>query len=156
LTQPLANTRKTNLLPYVLQFCGLYLLYLVIVIAVTTLLNFEIPSAMGILAFIVALSTTVASFVKQSGRGLMTGEKLRFATGVSSSLLAMNVILVFLQKLMGNGSDVFNALARELASEGISMPVAIAGLAVFTFLLSWIVTYFLSGFMGLYQVKKVE
>jgi small-conductance mechanosensitive channel len=154
MTQTSPNTGKINLLPHVLQFCGTYVLCLVAIIIITTLLNFEIPSAMGIIALIAALSAPVVSFVKKSGRAFSTGERVRFATGVSLALIAINLILVLGQKLAGIGPDVFNELARALASEGISVPVVIAGLVVFSFLLSWVVTYFFSGFMSRQQAKQ--
>jgi membrane protein implicated in regulation of membrane protease activity len=38
----------------------------------------------------------------------------------------------------------------------LSAPVVITGLAIFSFLLSWIVTYFFSGFMSRQQVKQLN
>jgi hypothetical protein len=135
---------------YLLQFTGSYVVCVVLVILVTTVLNFDVPNAMGIITVIAATTTVIQSFVKREGRIPSKNERVRFAALATVITLIITALLVGLSLLIYqvNPFDI-------LRTEGVPLwgVVLIAALAA---AISWIVIYFFSGFMAKQTLKQIE
>jgi hypothetical protein len=155
MTQIAPDSINISLKRYILLFCGAYIVCLLLVVGITTILQFDIPSSMGIVTLMAALAMPIASFVKDTHRAFTKPERLRFATGVGTSVVAMNFALIALMKIVNFGPTMLDQVAADAGREGISLPLLFAGLALFAFVLSWIIAYFFSGFMSRQQVKQL-
>jgi hypothetical protein len=155
MTHSIPDTSNISLKRYIFQFCGAYIVCLLLVIGITTILQFDIPSSMGILTLMAALAMPISSFVKDTHRAFTKSERVRFATGVGASVIAMNFALIALMKIASFGPTMLDQLAADAGQDGVSLPLLFGGIAIFAFVLSWIIAYFFSGFMSRQQVKQL-
>lgn len=135
---------------YVVQFAGVYILCNILVAAITYVLNFEVPSSMGIITLIASTAPVMQSFVKREQRVPTKSERSNFATfaTLASLVLSAVVFLTLFAVYQVNPLDLMSVL-------GIPF-YAVAALLAFAVALSWIVIYFFSGFMAKQTLKQIE
>jgi hypothetical protein len=143
-----------SLMRYVLMYLGTYALCLVVIMVITAVFDFNVPSSMGIITVMAALSYPLQMFVRNERRVFSRSERLRFASGVGFATTALSVglallVLAFVPNVLG---DVLAGAKRQ----GFSAPVVIGGLAAFSFVLTWVVAYAMSGFMQRQVLKQLE
>jgi hypothetical protein len=148
-----------EMLKYAIVFGGIYLLCIVISVAASSLLNFDLPSSMGIIILIAALTAPVQSFVKDHLRVFTTGERALFAAWIGLAVVVLNLCLglAFLygvDALLG-GTNPIKVMLAQAARSGISAPVAFLGMAAISFAVSWIVTFFFAGFYARQSLKRL-
>jgi hypothetical protein len=140
-----------NLMKHVIQFCVAYAGCSVLVYAVTTMLNFDAPSSMGIISMMASTTYPIQSFVKDQQRAPTKSERSLFAffTTLASLALSAVVFLGFMAVYQVGISDV-------LTGFGVAeVPAWVWGLiALFTVGLSWVVVYFFSGFIAKQAMKR--
>ena len=139
---------------YVLQFAGVYALGLVVSFAAAAILKFNLPSAMGIIILMGALTSPIQSFVKAHKRIFLKGERLKLATGVGMATLAVNGVLTAVSLLIFGGLGALDSLLALAKRDGISGPLVIAAIAALSFAVVWLVTYVFSGGFFPRQVLK--
>lgn len=135
---------------YLLQFTAYYVLCIVAVVAITSLLKFDVPSSMGIITLIAATAPVIQGFVKRENRVPSKSERMKFATlaTVITLILTALFIALWLAIYKANPFDLMQAMA-------IPAWVILAG-ALFAAVLSWVVVYFFTGFMSRQAMKQIE
>jgi hypothetical protein len=142
------NTLAAN--RYLFQFIGAYVLCSAIIFAITTLLNFDVPSSMGIITLIASTAPVVQSFVKREQRLPSKGERARFALLATTASLALSALAVLAML------SVYSVGPME-ALQTLGIPLwGAALLAVIAILVSWLVLYFFTGFMSKQALKQIE
>jgi hypothetical protein len=135
-----------------LVFLGLSALIGVVV----TLLNFEAPSAMGIVALMCATSAPVTSFVNTIGRGMTKGERVRFAslgaliTSIASILVTVGILYVF------GGDDIFAKIEAEARGLWAELPWLAIALPFIALAAAWVAIYLGSGLFNKQAVLALE
>jgi hypothetical protein len=146
------TSEPVQLIRYILQFAGIYLVAIIAVIAVTTLLKFDTPSAMGIIVLIAASSGVAQSFVKNTKRVMEKSERVTLATAGT----AITTLLSFLWVWVATSIDpAFASEIRPMLQDSGFLPILI-GIVIFAILLSWAVIYFTLGFFGKSALKRME
>jgi hypothetical protein len=159
------NTETTvEMKPYLLQFVGVYALCIVAIYLITTLLNFDAPSSMGMATLIAATAPVMQSFVNKEQRVPTRSERANFATLATVATLVIGVLIVILWSTVfqTNPLELLNATdtigaglgGGSILSAGF-MVIALAAMAIAA-VLSWVVVYFFSGFMANQTLKQIE
>jgi hypothetical protein len=148
-----SETTPAKLTPYLLTFTGIYLLAIAAVFAITTLLNFEAPSAMGIVTLMVAVAPVMQSFVKKEGRVPTKRERVNFATGGTLLSIICSILAVIVAVLALDGAAAMNDLVTLGLSELSAHPGLFAAIAAAVIVVSWLVIYFSSGFTARNSLK---
>jgi hypothetical protein len=145
-----ASSGPVSLQKYILQFAGVYILCSIVIFAITSVLNFEVPSSMGIVTLIASTAPVMQSFVKRENRMPLKSERVNFASLATAVSLLLSVIFVaaLCAVYQLNPLDVLQALEIPLW--------AIAAMLLFAAGLSWVVIYFFSGFMAKQTMKQIE
>ena len=156
MSNPPVNQTPVPMMRYILQLAGIIVILSAIVVAVTTLLNFEAPSAMGIITLIASLAAVTTSFVQREGRALLRSERVSLANGAA-------VITVVISAAFIVGVALFNAVPLTTADLGMAFvgdaslpwwvfPAGFVASAVF----AWLVTYFTAGFLSRNHKKTMD
>jgi NhaP-type Na+/H+ or K+/H+ antiporter len=135
---------------YLLQFTGAYAVCVVLVILITTVLNFDVPNAMGIITVIAATTTVIQSFVKREGRVPTKTERVRFAVLATVITLIITALLVGLSLLIYQINPFDILRAESVPFWGVALIAALAAA------ITWVVIYFFSGFMAKQAMKQIE
>jgi hypothetical protein len=149
-----ASTANVSLTKYLWQFLGAYVVCILLIAAITYFLNFEAPSAIGMVALIASASPAGQTFVRTNNRAMTTGERARFAllATVASMLLSL---LMILGALAASGLPLSVAGFGEMMGfpemdSGILSIILGVGIVV-----SWVVIYFALGFIGRSTLKQM-
>ena len=153
MTMPAETTKPVALLPYVLKFAALYALASIVVIVITTMLNFEIPSAMGIITLIATVAPIAQMFVTAEKRPMTNRERVRFATGDTVAVVLVTAALVTALSLAFGGLAALQELIATAKRE--ATPLIVAIVAGVTIALTWPLTYFCVGFQGRQTFKQL-
>jgi uncharacterized membrane protein (DUF485 family) len=156
MSQVSIESDRPGLLRYILYFCGVYIICVIIMVVVSMLLQFDLPSSTGIIALIAALSAPVSSFVNNNQRVMTKRERARFSLGVGLASLVISFGFIALQKALIRGSNELDQLTTEAAGDGLSPAIIYAGIAGIAFILTWVVTYFFAGFHANQTLKRLN
>jgi hypothetical protein len=144
------TSKPVSLFPYFLQFMGIYAFCALLVGLIAYYLNFDVPSSMGIILLVVTTSVVVQNFVRKYERALTSSERWRFA---GFAVLA-NILLtiVFAAAFLGAFGI---SLDQALLMLGLPFNF-LALIGLFSLIVTGLVVYFSSGFMGRQAMKKLE
>ena len=154
MTMPTDAAKPLALLPYVLKFAALYGLISIALIVISSVFQFELPSAMGIVTLMASLAGIIPMFVAAEKRVMTTGERVRFATWVTIAVLLVTLALVVAVSLAFGGVAALLELIDTAKKE--ASPLIVAIVTAVTVALTWIVTYFYTGFHGRQTLKLIE
>jgi hypothetical protein len=133
---------------YILIFLGANVLCNVAVLLITTVLNFEIPSSMGIIMLMVSVMPAVESFVKNESRVLSKSERVQFASLGTASYLALSAFFGVIAYMFGAFS--LQEILNEIPFLFLLLLIAIV------VVVCWLVIYFGTGFMAKQSLKRLE
>lgn len=149
-------TEPASVTPAIVRFAMAFVLCVAIVYAVTALLNFQVPSSMGIITLVVALAPAFDVFVRATGRVMTTGEKLRFSASAAGIALLVNVTAVLIQAYATFGFVSFGNLAAMLGLGRARLDLSIAALGLAgAFVIAFVITYISAGFMARGALKRL-
>ena len=149
-----AARQPVSMMPYALKFTGISFLLSLLVIAITEILKFDAPSAMGIVTLIAAVAPVADGFVKKNERAMTKGERVSFAIlGSIFSFLASLVLFAGVMKF--SGVELSMATLNELFGTTEIPWGILAALLVIALLFSWLVIYFSSGWMCKTALKRL-
>jgi heme/copper-type cytochrome/quinol oxidase subunit 4 len=146
---------RTSLAPYFKQFALYYCLTTLVTVAIVSLLQFEMPSSMGIIILMAAASGPFVSFVHATKRAPTKGERARFATGATIIATLLSMIFFVGGAYVMGGVDLlhyFAGLAQKLWTDEPPLAAALPFIALFV---SWVVIYFTSGFYTKQVLKNL-
>ncbi len=144
------RTSSVSLQKYVMQFAGIYVLCNIAIFTITTLLNFDVPSSMGVITLIASTAPVMQSFVKREQRVPSNRERTSFATLATAASLILSAMLAGIMLAVYQ----INPLALM---DVFSIPVwAVLAMVLFAIVLTWVVIYFFSGFMAKQTLKQIE
>lgn len=154
------TSSQPYLTKYIIQFSATYVLCILVVALVTSILNFDAPSAMGIIVLIAALSPPVRSFVIDQKRVFANGERARFATGVAFASLALNVafagLFTYIETAFSDGRSPLIDLIDEANRQGFSFSQVLSIAALFWLSIAWIVAYLFAWFSARSWHRKLS
>lgn len=149
----------TGMLKYALVFGLVLLCCQVAVVVVTSMLQVDAPSSMGIIVIMASLAFVAQKFVMDHKRPLLSSERLRLATlgavvtvAVAAAFQALAAALL---NIAGE-QDALREVIRELTIGSTSPAFAFALLAALTFVLAWIVIFASVGFMTRGALKRLD
>jgi hypothetical protein len=154
MTQDFGNPAPVSLARSFLIFTGAYVLATALVMVITTLLNFDVPSAMGIIILVAVTGPVMQAFVSKEGRTMTGRERLIFAVGATLIALALS-ILFLVGVLFYHGIPL--SLGSIQAMVGINGPInglVVLAIAAIALIVPVLVIYFTSGFMGRNALKQ--
>lgn len=152
----LASTEQAGVAPAIVRFAIAFVLCVAIVYAVTALLNFQVPSSMGVITLVVALAPAFDVFVRATGRVMTAGEKLRFSASAAAIALLVNVSALLIQAYVAFGFVSFGNLAAMLGLGRAKLDPSIAALGLAgAFVVAFVVTYVSAGFMARGALKRL-
>jgi hypothetical protein len=146
----MSSAETPNLQKYIWQYVVSYILCSVIVAAITYIIDIEVPSSMGIITLMVSASYPMQTFVRTEQRVMTKGERSRFAAWATAASLALTAVTVFVMCLY-YGVSVSDLI--EYAEIPFWLMALVGFIAV---VLSWVVVYFGSGFMGNQALKQLK
>jgi hypothetical protein len=152
---PQYDAANANMLPFVGQFLIALVALQALVVAITSIFQFDAGGAMGIIVMFIATQWPMSSFVKNNGRLPSKGERVRFATIGAIGGLLLSLAIVYVLGLFFGG-NVISALIAEAQSEGISAPMVIGFVLLVGFIVGWLVIYFASGFSAKQALKIAD
>jgi hypothetical protein len=139
-----------------LPFVGFFLIAVValqaIVIAITTIFQFDAGGAMGIIVMFVATQWPMSMFVNKSSRVPTKGERVRFATLGTIGALLLSLAIVYIIGFFV-GDNLISALIADAQAEGMSAPLVVGFVLLVGFVIGWLVVYFASGFSAKQAMK---
>ncbi|EJN00021.1 ABZJ_00895 family protein [Phyllobacterium sp. YR531] len=148
-----------DLKKYVLMFGGILLFCQVVVIIITSVLQFDVPAAMGIIVVMAALSTPIMLFVKKYERVFTQRERVSFSNMAAIVAVivtgALAAVGFYLTSLTGEASPLQPMLDGFSRDTGLPALTLLAGFAVFTMILTWILAYIETGWFARRALKKV-
>ena len=142
--------------PSLTQFTMAYALCLAMILAITTVLRFEVPSSMGIISLMAAMSWPVQTYVMKTGQALTNGQRARFALWGTLISIALSLAITGAVMYALSGTAQFDAFLSEIKSMWAELPALVVALPFITLGVSWLVLYFGSGFMGRMAVKQMK
>jgi hypothetical protein len=154
MTQDLDSPAAASLMRSFLIFSGAYVLATVVVMVITRLLNFDVPSAMGIIILVAITGPVMQAFVAREGRTMTSRERLIFAAG--ATLIALVLSIVFLASMLFY-YGIPLSLGSIQAMIGINGPInglVVLAIAAVALIVPMLVIYFTSGFMGRNALKQ--
>jgi hypothetical protein len=130
---------------YIMQFSATYVLCILVVVLVAYVLEFDAPSAMGIIVLIAAMSPPIRSFVSDNRRVFDPRERARFATGVAFASLALNVAFAgafsyVATVVLHQRSPLIDAI-EEATQQGISVNEVLGLTALIWLSVAWVIAY---------------
>jgi hypothetical protein len=138
------------------QFTMAYVFCLLAIIGVTTLLKFEVPSAMGIISLMAAASAPAQSFVMKHQRVPTKSERNSFAIGATLISIVLSLALTAVALYATAGMEGFDWVRSEIEKVWNELPWLVALLPLLTLLISWLTVYFGSGFIARQGLKAVK
>lgn len=150
-----ATPQPISMLSHALKLTGISILLSLLLIVITEILNFDLPSSMGIITLIAAVAPVAQGFVAKNGRVMTKGERLSFATfGSIFSFLASLVLFIGLMKFFGVEISVAT-LNQVFGTTEIPWGI-LAAILAFALVVSWLVIYFSAGWMCKGAMKRLE
>lgn len=144
----------TPMLLYALKFTGISTLLSLLVIIITELLKFDVPSSMGIITLIAAVAPVAQSFVTKNGRVMSKGERVSFATlGSIFSLITSLVLFAGFAKF--SGIELSMATLNEVFGTTEIPWGILSAILAFALVVSWLVLYFSTGWMCKGAMKRL-
>jgi hypothetical protein len=149
-----ATQQPISMMPYALKFAGFTVLLSLLVVFITELLKFDVPSSMGIITLIAAAVPVAQSFVSKNSRVMSKGERLSFATlGSIFSLLASLVLFAGFMKF--SGVELSTTTLNEIFGTPEIPWGILAAILAFALVISWLVLYFSMGWMCKGAMKRL-
>jgi hypothetical protein len=150
-----ATPQPASMMSYALKFTGISILLSLLIVVITELLKFDVPSSMGIITLVAASAPVAQGFVTKNGRVMSKGERVSFATlGTIFSILASLVLYAGFLKF--SGVELTAATLNE-AFGTTEIPWGIlAAILAFALVVSWVVLYFSTGWMCRSAMKRLE
>jgi hypothetical protein len=150
-----ATPQPASMMSYALKFTGISILLSLLIVVITELLKFDVPSSMGIITLVAASAPVAQGFVTKNGRVMSKGERVSFATlGTIFSILASLVLYTGFLKFSGvelTGATLNEAFGTTEIPWGI-----LAAILAFALVVSWVVLYFSTGWMCRSAMKRLE
>jgi hypothetical protein len=146
------KAEPVSLTRYVLQFLGIYALGILATVGITMLLNFDPPSATGIILLVAASGGVAQSFVGKTGRVMLKPERVKLAAIATAVTTLMSALWVWWA--MSLDPSLQSEIAPMLQDKGF-FPILVA-IAVFVVILSWAVVYFTLGFFCKSALKRLQ
>jgi hypothetical protein len=146
------SNEPVPLLRSVLIFCGSLIALQIILMLISGLLQFDLPSAMGVIVAVFATQASMMDFVKQYARAPTTGERLRFATGAAIASVFVTMLIIGLFSIR-TGNTELDVLLSEAKAGGIPSIVVFGGIALVATVVTWLVAYFASGLLARNALK---
>jgi hypothetical protein len=150
-----ATLQPISMLSYALKLTGISILLSLLLIVITEILNFDLPSSMGIITLIAAVAPVAQGFVAKNGRVMTKGERVSFAAfGSIFSFLASLVLFLGLMKFFGVEISVAT-LNQVFGTTEIPWGI-LAAILAFALVVSWLVLYFTTGWMCRGAMKRLS
>jgi hypothetical protein len=147
-------SQPVSMMSYALKFTGISILLSLLIVVITELLKFEVPSSMGIITLVAASAPVAQGFVTKNGRVMSKGERVSFATlGSIFSLLASLVLFAGFAKF--SGVELSVATLNEVFGTTEIPWGILAGILAFALVVSWLVLYFTTGWMCRGAMKRL-
>ncbi|PLP59004.1 hypothetical protein CYK37_10895 [Mesorhizobium loti] len=147
-----------SMLKYALLFGLMMLFCQVVVAALTTVLKFETPAAMGIIVIMASLAFVMQKFVTDNKRPLLSSERLSLATlgaivavVVTAALQALSALLLDI----AGEHDALKEVIRELTVGNASPNLTFAVLAALVFVLTFVIIFASAGFLARGALKRL-
>jgi hypothetical protein len=142
----MTTTPPISMTPYVKQF-ALVLLFCTVILVLVQMFLVELPSAMGIITIMAAGGVPIQKFAADHQREMQKSERVSFATLGSVLAIVLSAAFFLLAIFLTGG----------LAGLGLGdMPLWFLPLMfVISFVISWLVLYFETGFMVKMALKNL-
>lgn len=145
---------------YFIQFSAIYVLCTLIVVLATSLLDFDVPSAMGIIVLLAAVSSPIKSFVNDQKRVFTLGERLRFSTGIAFASLVLNVafagLFVYIASAYFGERNPLIDVIHEAKLQGFTSTQVLGLVALLWWCVSWIIAYLFAWFSAKSWHRKLS
>jgi hypothetical protein len=149
-----ATPEPVSMLSYALKFTGITFLLTLLVVVITELLKFDVPSSMGIITLVVSAAPVAQGFVAKNSRVMSKGEHVSFATlGTIFSVLASLIMYAGFLKFSGVELSI-ETLNQAFGTTEIPWAI-LAAILAFALVVSWLVLYFSTGWMCKSAMKRL-
>lgn len=142
------------------MFGGVLLFCQVLVVAITSIFQFDVPAGMGIVVVMAALSYPVSLFVKTHERVFIGRERVSFANMTSVIGLLVTgalALLSYYMLAMTGEANSYQIMLDDFSREtGLSGMILIAGLSLLALALTWILAYIETGWFARRVLKGLS
>ncbi|CAM5506542.1 hypothetical protein MAUB1S_08460 [Mycolicibacterium aubagnense] len=149
----------TGMLKYALLFGLMMLFCQVVVVVLTSFLQFETPAAMGIIVIMVSLAFVMQKFAMDTKRAPLSSERLSLAAlGAIAAVVvtaALQAASAMLLNIAGE-HDALKDVIRELTIGNASPALTFAVLAALIFVLTFVIIYVSAGFLARGALKRLN
>ncbi len=143
-----------SMMSYALKFTGISTLLSLLVIVITELIKFDVPSSMGIITLVAASAPVAQGFVTKNGRVMSKGERVSFAT-LGTIFSVLTSLVVYAGFLKFSGVELSVATLNEVFGTTEIPWGILAAILAFALVISWLVLYFTTGWMCKGAMKRL-
>jgi hypothetical protein len=150
-----ATPQPISMMSYALKFTGISTLLSLLVVVITELIKFDVPSSMGIITLVAASAPVAQSFVTKNGRVMSKGERVSFAT-LGTIFSVLTSLVVYAGFLKFSGVELSVATLNEVFGTTEIPWGILAAILAFALVVSWLVLYFTTGWMCRGAMKRLS